>query len=87
MVFKNESQNGLSFRAMKRAAANDPGIAARVKLFQYRVKEELYDFAQDPNARRNLAGDPAHKEVVEKMRKQLVELLKESGDPELELFR
>ena len=39
------------------------------------------------DARRNLAGDPAHKEVVAKMRKQLVELLKESGDPELELFR
>jgi N-sulfoglucosamine sulfohydrolase len=85
-VFKNESQNGLSFRAMQRAAAADPAIAARVKLFQYRVAEELYDFAQDPDARRNLAHDPAHKDVVLKMRKQLQDILKQSGDPDRELF-
>ncbi|MHC4920821.1 MAG: sulfatase family protein [Planctomycetota bacterium] len=85
-VFKNESQNGLSFRAMRRAAAADPAIAARVKLFQYRVTEELYDFAQDPDARRNLAHDPAYKDVVLKMRKQLEDILKQNGDPDRELF-
>ena len=86
-VFRNESMAGLTFRAMKRAGANDPEIAARVKLFQLRVKEEFYDFEKDPNALNNLAADPRFTEVVAKMRAEMWAILERTGDPELPLFR
>jgi choline-sulfatase len=36
---------------------------------------ELYDLEKDPRERRNLAGDPAHREVVERMRCALLDWL------------
>lgn len=86
-VFRNESQSGLSFRAMQEAAKTDAGIAARVKLFQYRVKEELYDFERDPNALHNLIGDPAYQGEVVAMRRRLLQKMIASEDPITEEFR
>lgn len=86
MVFHNESQQGLTFRAMRKAAETDLAIAERVKLFQQRVPEELYDFAADPNALRNLANDPAYTQVLHSMRQQLKAALVKAQDPEVDLF-
>ena len=80
-IFKNESQNGLTFKAMVRAAEKDPEIAARVKFFQYRVPEELYDFEKDPNALNNLIGNPIYTEEVKKMRRELYAVMESTGDP------
>lgn len=80
-VFRNESQNGLTFRAMQEAARSDPKIAERVKLFLYRVPEEFYDFEADPDALHNLIGDPRYKPEVERLRKLLREHLARTGDP------
>ena len=85
-VFRNESQQGRTFRAMQRAAKTDAGIAARVRLFQYRVPEELYDFVADPDARRNLVGDPAYRTVLQSMRGQMASELARAGDPDASLF-
>ena len=85
-VFKNESQGGRTFNAMKEAAAHDPDIAARVKLFQYRVVEELYNFEKDPDALNNLADDPQYKTELDKMRSELRNWMKETKDPALEAF-
>jgi N-sulfoglucosamine sulfohydrolase len=85
-VFKNESQNGLTMAAMKAAAGNNSSIAERVKLFLYRVPEELYDYEKDPDALHNLIGDPAHKERVESFRSQLAEHMKDTADPQLATF-
>ena len=71
---------------MRKAAEADVTIAERVKFFQRRVPEELYDFAADPNALRNLAADPAYTEVLQSMRRQLAAELAKSGDPEAALF-
>ena len=86
MVFKNESQSGLTFRAMQAAAKTDERIARRVKLFQYRVREELYDFEKDPDARVNLADDPAFKTVLTRMRAALKKTLAVARDPLLSVF-
>jgi N-sulfoglucosamine sulfohydrolase len=86
-VFRNESQAGLTFRAMTRAAATDPDLARRVELYVHRVAEELYDFAADPNARINLAADPAHAEVLAEMRRRLIVRLEAVGDPDVDSFR
>ena len=85
-VFKNESQSGRSFKAMQAAAKNDPKIAARVKLFQYRVVEEFYDFAEDPDALNNLIDAAEYKPQIDKMRADLLKWMIATGDPVKEAF-
>ncbi len=85
-VFKNESQSGLTFNAMKIAAQKDDSVAARVKLFQYRVVEEFYDFKNDPDGLHNLIDDPRYKEEIDKLRRELLDWMKKTGDPALVAF-
>ena len=80
-VFKNESQSGLTFNAMKAAAKKDDSVAARVRLFQYRTVEEFYDFKNDPDGLHNLIDDPRYKEEIDKLRRELLDLMKKTGDP------
>ena len=44
---------GRTFPAMQAAAATDSAVAARVRHFVYRTREELYDYARDPDALHN----------------------------------
>ena len=68
--FRNESQNGRSWQAMKEAEANDPELAARNHLFSYRVLEEFYDFENDPNALNNLIDDPNYADEIQRLEKR-----------------
>jgi len=86
-VFKNESQSGRTFGAMKAAGESDATIAERVKLFLYRVPEELYDFASDPNALVNLVDEGAHASELDRLRGALEAWMERTGDPALETFR
>ena len=86
LVFKNESQSGLTFNAMKAAALKDDSVAARVKLFQYRVVEEFYDFKNDPDGLHNLIDDPDYKKNIDEMRASMLEWMKKTGDPALTAF-
>ncbi len=79
-IFHNESQAGLSFKAMQAAAEADKAIAERVRLFLYREVEELYDLEKDPNALHNLAGDAAMRPVLQKMRARLGAWMKAKQD-------
>ena len=79
--FSNESQTGLTFKAMTQAAKNDKGIAARVQHFVYRSKEELYDYEHDPDALHNLASDPKFANKLKEMRQVMADHMKQSGDP------
>ncbi|MFW5845273.1 MAG: sulfatase [Planctomycetota bacterium] len=85
-VFRNESQSGRSWAAMREAAEHDPSIAARVALFEHRLREELYDFATDPDAIHNLIDDPACSDERDRLRSQLAEHLHRSGDWAAPLF-
>lgn len=49
--------------------------------FNLRPKEELYDCHTDPDQLRNLAADPAHREILKKLSERLTAYLKASGDP------
>lgn len=86
-VFKNESQSGLTFKAMQEAAKTDPKIAERVKLFLYRMPEEFYDFGTDPNALKNLIHEPRYKAEIQKMRNLMRENMTRTGDRLLETFK
>lgn len=85
-VFKNESQSGRTFAAMREAAKTDPDIAARVKLFVHRVPEELYGIETDPDALQNLVGTPKLAPETTAMRTRLLEHMKKTGDPQTAAF-
>jgi N-sulfoglucosamine sulfohydrolase len=79
--FKNESQSGLTFKAMDAAAKEDEGIAERVRHFQYRTPEELYDFENDPDALVNLIDQPEHEERKAGFRTTLMQWMRDNDDP------
>jgi N-sulfoglucosamine sulfohydrolase len=82
-----DSTGGMSFRAMKEAGRTDPEIGRRVEFFSFRVREEFYDFAADPNGLRNLIGDTRYTGEIQKLRSKLEDHLAGIGDPALEAFR
>ncbi len=81
MVFKNESQSGLTMRAMVMAGMKDPAIQKRVDLFKYRLPEELYDYENDPDALHNLASDPTHQKRLQHLREELLKQMTKYNDP------
>ncbi|MEO1235873.1 MAG: sulfatase [Planctomycetota bacterium] len=89
----SENHHGLSMRAIERAAAHDPEMAALAEFLRYRrvdgryVREELYDLGQDPWSKRNLAADPAHVELLERMRGRMAAQMRATSDPLLQAFR
>ncbi|MDR3193111.1 MAG: sulfatase [Treponema sp.] len=85
-LYRNESQTGLSYKAMRAAAENDAAIAGRVRFFDYRCREEFYDFSRDPDGLNNLANSDSHGEMVQRFRKKLESRMRESADPVLSLF-
>ena len=52
--------------------------------FGKRPAEELYDCRDDPHQVRNLAADPGHSALVDRLRSRLEDSLRESGDPRIE---
>ena len=71
---------------MQQAAKTNESIAARVKQFVYRSKEEFYDYEKDPNALHNLIDDPSHADRIREFRQLMRKRMKDSGDPKLEQF-
>jgi len=58
------------------------GLGTRtMQAFLHRPAEELYDLRQDPSEVRNLADDPAHRAVLERMRKELAKFRAATHDP------
>ena len=86
-VFKNESQSGLTFSAMRAAAKKDEKIAARVKLFLHRVPEELYDYQKDPGAQVNLIARADHRKTAARLRRSMAGSMAAVSDPLLTRFR
>lgn len=86
-VFRNESQSGRTFKAMTAAAADNGEIAERVKLFSYRVPEELFNYQTDPDALHNLANDPFYEKELIRLRAELLEHLEATEDPALGQFK
>lgn len=86
-VFKNESQAGLTMKAMRQAAQSDPEIAARVQHFLYRTPEELYHYSTDPDALHNLVKNENTRQELTAFRQQLLKQMEVTEDPVLPAFR
>ena len=64
------------------AARPSVGLGARtLQAFLHRPAEELYDLRKDPAEVRNLAADPAHREVLDRMRAEMAKFRAETHDP------
>jgi N-sulfoglucosamine sulfohydrolase len=64
------------------AARPSVGLGARTaRAFLHRPPEELYDLRKDPSEVHNLAGDPAHRGVLERMRADMQKFRVETHDP------
>lgn len=85
-IYKNESQTGLTFKAMTKASETDQELANRVKFFQYRVPEEFYDFENDPDAIHNLINEPSYQNIIEEFKTKLNEYMNKFEDPLLEKY-
>ena len=85
-VFKNESQAGLTMKALRHAAKTDPQLQTRVDHFLYRTTEEFYDYASDPDARTNLIANPTFSNQITTLRNELFSHMRQTSDPELAAF-
>lgn len=61
-------------------AADNPVAAIKVRRYQQRPKEELYDLEKDPYEQNNLAEDPAQTERLTAMRADLERWMNDQGD-------
>lgn len=84
--FVAESLSGLTYKAMEKAAETDETIAQRVQLYRLRVREELYDLEQDPNALHNLAEEPTYAQTMAHYRNRMQYYLESTQDPLIEAF-
>jgi len=84
--YRNNNE-GKCMAAMNAAAGHNPQIAARIQLFRYRVREELYDLENDPNCLHNLAGATQHLPAMQALQARLVAHMKRTQDPMLAAFQ
>ena len=80
-TFTGDALSGRTYRAMREAADTVERIDERVDLLRYRVKEELYDFREDPDALTNLIDDPDLAEEKQQLKELLYQEMRRSEDP------
>ena len=79
--FRNACVKSKEFQSWIRAAeAGDERAAERVRRYQHRPAEELYDVSKDPLEWKNLADDPRYAETKSELRAQLDDWMKQQGD-------
>ena len=86
-TFKNESMSGLTWKAMAKAAQNDPTLAKRVKHYLYRAPFEFYDYGNDPDALSNLIDDEEHAKLVTRYGQELLKVMKKTKDHETSRYQ
>lgn len=86
-VMATATRGTATFRRMQELARTDPALAARLDLFEHRRPEELYHYASDPDALRNLIGQPAHRVTEERLTAMLEAWMVRTRDPLLDVFR
>ena len=77
----------VTYRRMQALAKTDAKVAARLKLFDHRVPEELYHYGRDEDALENLIASPAHAAERERLTRMLEEWMVRTKDPMLGVFR
>ncbi len=84
---RSATQGMASYQAMQRLAESDPAARERLRLFEYRTPEELYDMRSDPDSMVNRIDDPTVAGVAAELRSALEAWMARTGDPLLEVYR
>jgi N-sulfoglucosamine sulfohydrolase len=77
----------ITYRRMQALAKTDPTVAERLKFFDCRVPEELYNYSTDADALENLIAKPEYRAQREQLTKQLEAWMVQTKDPMLDVFR
>ncbi len=85
-AYISESMSGLAYKAMERAAETNAVIAERVRVYRYRMPEELYDYQSDPHALKNLINDASLMDVRQRLRRRMLSYMRSSNDELLARF-
>ena len=86
-VFATATTGTVTYHRMVALAKSDPRLAKRLALYKYRVPEELYDVAADPDCLNNLIESSEHQAALGRLRRQLERWMVRTNDPLLETFR
>jgi N-sulfoglucosamine sulfohydrolase len=78
--FQNACTNSSIFESWRQKAENDADAADKVRRYEHRPAEELYDVEKDPYEWNNLADDPQYATIKMRMKKRLLAWMKEMGD-------
>ena len=65
---------------MVNEAKNNDLVAARVQMYDYRSKEELYDLRKDPDALENLIDKPKYQKTVNHYRHRMLSYMESTKD-------
>jgi N-sulfoglucosamine sulfohydrolase len=86
-VMATATKGTVTYRRMQALAKTDATVAERLKLFDRRVPEELYNYASDADALQNLINRPEHKAQRDKLTSLLDSWMVQTKDPMLAVFR
>ncbi len=80
ITFTNACTNSKAFLSWKAKAATDKDAAEKVRRYQHRPAEELYDMDRDPFEWHNLAGDAEHAKIQAELKRKLADWMADQGD-------
>jgi N-sulfoglucosamine sulfohydrolase len=86
-VMATATKGTVTYRRMQALAKTDPKVAARLALFDRRVPEEFFNYADDADALDNLIGRPEFRTPSDALLQQLEAWMVRTRDPMLEVFR
>ena len=80
VTFTNACTQSTLFQSWKAAAQHNPQAADKVRRYQHRPAEELFDMQRDPYEWTNLAQDPQHTAIKAELKMQLAAWMRGQGD-------
>jgi N-sulfoglucosamine sulfohydrolase len=81
MEFKNVCVASKTFKSWQaKAESGDADAAEKVRRYQKRPGEELYDVTADPYEWRNIAENPEYAEAKAELRRELLVWMEDMGD-------
>ncbi len=78
--FQNACTNSSIFKSWRKKAEADSDAAEKIRRYEHRPSEELYDVTKDPYEWHNLADDPKYTTIKVRMRRRLDNWMKAMGD-------
>ncbi|TKJ35290.1 MAG: sulfatase atsG [Planctomycetes bacterium B3_Pla] len=78
--FQNACTQSSIFKSWQEKAENDPDAADKVRRYEHRPAEELYDVVKDQYEWNNLADNPKYARVKKQLRDRLVAWMRDMGD-------